>query len=234
MLASFDETLSWCVWRLDWASLWPLQLSGGLRAGPIDADEALAFVAAHYAEVFQADTADRRFLPDPMTDAKRRFFAASDRIAFFDGDRVVGLLVGNPVDWSTYYWRTVALLPAYQGRGLLAQVLRHTDALMRAHGVVRVEGECAPTNYRQLRLLLRLGYVVTSTVTSERWGALLRLTRFLNEEAEEAFAERFSKDAGLPRSPSSPSTSRGERHEEVRDHVLLSPTQVSCASRVAQ
>lgn len=97
MLSSFDESLSWSVWRLDWASLWPLQLSGGLRAGPIDADEALAFVATHYAEVFQADAADHRFLPDPMTDAKRRFFAASDRIAFYDGDRVVGLLVGKSV-----------------------------------------------------------------------------------------------------------------------------------------
>lgn len=222
MFTSNEQSQSWTLWRLDWASLCPVALGGGVTAAPIGVEDALAFMAAHYAEAFRADAADRRFLPDPMTPAKRRFLAQSDRIAFRDGDRVVGLLVGNPVDWSTYYWRTAAFLPEYQGRGLLAALLAHTDRLMAAHGVVRVEGECAPTNYRQLRLLLRLGYVVTSTVTSERWGAMLRLTRFLDEQAEEAFVDRYSKDAGLPRGPSTHPEPRGGRHEEVRDRLFLS------------
>lgn len=188
-------SLSSDLFGIDWAAQLPFELTGGIRLEHAPMPQMLEFVAAHYAAIFDSDAADRRFLVEAQSPAKMRFFEMSDRFVFRDGEKVVGLLVGNPLDWSTYYWRSIAFLPEFQGRGLLAAALARTDAVMREAGVARLEGEAAPNNQRQLRLLLRLGYVVTGTINSERWGTVLRLTKYLRREAEERFASVFCRDS---------------------------------------
>ena len=192
---------------------------GGVEVEPVSLEVALAFTRDHYARIFDSSPGDTRFLSEPMTAAKARFLAESDRFAFREGGEVIGLLVGNPVDWSTYYWRSVAFLPEHQGRGLLAAALEHTDEILREAGVVRVEGEAAPTNYRQVRLLMRLGYCVTGTTNSERWGTMLRLTKYLRADAGELFARQFCRDRFPARSH--PTTMKGGHHEEVRARHAL-------------
>lgn len=179
-------------------------------------DDALAFTKVNYARIFGMDPADQRFFVDAQTPARMRFLAASDRFLFREAGETIGLLIGNPVDWSTYYWRSVAFLPEHQGRGFLAAALEHTDAVMRAAGIVRVEGEAAPNNYKQVRLLLRLGYCVTGSVNSERWGTLLRLTKYLDTSAEDKFVTQFCRDAFPARSSPGHRSTEGGSHEEVR------------------
>jgi hypothetical protein len=209
------RSLSQRVLAIRWGDHAPFRLPEAVLMEPVTLEGALAFTRDHYTRIFGAIPNDSRFLSEPMTPAKARFLAESDRFAFRDGGEMIGLLVGNPVDWSTYYWRSVAFLPEHQGRGLLAAALEHTDAILRDAGVVRVEGEAAPTNYRQVRLLLRLGYCVTGTTNSERWGTMLRLTKFLRADAEERFATQFCRDRFPAKtSPSSPVT-KGADHEEV-------------------
>ncbi|HEY8428818.1 MAG TPA: GNAT family N-acetyltransferase [Sandaracinaceae bacterium] len=191
-------------------------LSSGVRVQLASLDEALAFTARHYARIFGSDPADDRFYAEALTPAKLRFLAVSDRFSFWENEEPIGLLMGNPIDWSTYYWRTVAFLPEHQGRGLLAAVLEHTDRVMRDAGIVRVEGETSPNNYRQMRLLLRLGYQVTGSVNSERWGTLLRLTKYLDEAAEEKFARQFCKDVRFAKGGINRRDLEGGSHEEVR------------------
>ncbi len=192
------ETLSCELFGIDWAAHLPFELSGGIRLEWATLAQTGAFVGAHYAAIFGTRTADPRFLVEDATPAKARFLRISDRFVFRDGTRTVGVLVGHPVDWSTYYWRTVAFLPEFQGRGLLAAALRRTDDVMRAAGIARVDGEAAPNNQRQVRLLLRLGYCVTGTVNSERWGTVLRFTKYLRPDAEERFMTQFCRDTFRP------------------------------------
>lgn len=226
------ETLTQRLWQLDWREHTPCRLDGDVRLEVASMETLLAFVRAQYADIFTMDAKDDRFLPDPMTPAKLRFLEASDRFVFLDGHRAAGVLVGQPVDWSTYYWRTVAFLPEYQGRGLLAAALERTDAVMREVGVERVEGEAAPTNYRQVRLLHRLGYCVTGSTNSERFGALLRLTKFLAPRGQETFTSRFCQGS-YPTSRDSEirSIEEGGRHEEVRPHLYLSSPQPPTGQR---
>jgi GNAT superfamily N-acetyltransferase len=214
-----SQPLSQQLWGLDWGEALPWTLDGGVRFERADLDSILAFVRAHYDAIFATDSKDDGFLPDPLTPAKTRFLALSDRFVFREGGRTIGVLVGQPADWSTYYWRTVAFLPAHQGRGLLAAALERTDAVMREAGVERVEGDAAPVNYRQVRLLHRLGYCVTGSVNSERWGTLLRLTKFLAPRGRATFASRFCRGVAEPENPMN---TRGGRHEEVRHRQLLS------------
>lgn len=182
------------IYGIDWSEHFPATIAEGVRLEPASLPEALAFTSAHYARIFGEHAADGRFFVDPSTPARRRFLEASDRFVFREDGAIIGLLLGNPVDWSTYYWRSVAFLPEHQGRGLLAAALERTDAVMREAGILRVEGEAAPVNYRQVRLLLRLGYCVTGSANSERWGTLLRFTKYLCAEAEERFVLQFCRD----------------------------------------
>jgi hypothetical protein len=58
-------------------------------------------------------------------------------------------------------------------------------------GVRRFELDTSPANMATIQVLTRLRFNVTGHITSERWGALLRLTKFLDERAEEVFLDSF-------------------------------------------
>ncbi len=224
------EALSHRLWALDWTALLPWTLEDGVELQCGSVEDVLEFVRESYSAIFVTDPDDDRFLRERPSAAKERFLEVSDRFVFRERGRVIGVLVGNPVDWSTYYWRTVAFLPEHQGRGLLAAALERTDEVMRAAGIERVEGNAAPANYRQVRLLLRLGYCITGHENSERWGAMLRLTRFLREEGEHVFFEQFCKDSKLPGHPARNSKEKGVHREEVRYPVLLGTSEPESAA----
>jgi len=218
------EPFSQRLWGFDWTAHLPWALEDGVQFEHGCLAEVSQFIQQNYGTIFATDPDDRRFFQERASAAKRRFLEASDRFVFREQGRVIGVLVGNPVDWSTYYWRTVGFLPAHQGRGLLAAALEKTDEVLRMAGVERVEGDAAPANYRQVRLLLRLGYCITGQNNSERWGAMLRLTRFLQQEAEHVFLEQFCKDSKLPGHPARNREEKGVHHEEVRNRLSLRDT----------
>ena len=215
---SHEPSLTSSLFELDWEDHVPVELVPGVHLATATVEDTLEFTRAHYASIFGMVGSDQRFFSEAPTPAKERFLSMSDRFAFREGSRVIGLLVGHPVDWSTYYWRSVCFLPEHQGRGLLAAALERTDPVMRRAGIVRVEGEAAPTNYRQVRLLHRLGYCVTGTVNSERWGNVLRLTKYLQPEAAACFATQFCQGPTAPSAGSSKVdyNPEGGSHEEVR------------------
>jgi hypothetical protein len=182
------NNLSWRVLRLDWSCVLPWQFEGvTVELGTFG--DACDFMREHYLSIFgrQAD----RFLTEEMSPAKRRFGDEMDTLLFRADGRTVGLLLGHPIDWSTYYMRSVALLPNWRDRSLLATVLHRTYGPLADAGIDRIEGECSPTNHPMMRTLTREGWCVTSTSASERWGVTVHLTKFLRAEAEEVFARQF-------------------------------------------
>ena len=62
---------------------------------------------------------------------------------------------------------------------------------LRAAGVERVETDASPTNATTLQVALRLGFKVTGNLTTDRWGALVRLTKFLSPNAERVFVDGY-------------------------------------------
>lgn len=191
-------TASGRLWGLDWTREVDWDLDGiTVRIGTFD--DAFGFMEEHYAAIFRGGGADARFLAEPMTESKRRFCEDMDVFVMRDGGRMVGLLTGHPSDWSTYYWRTVALVPGARDRHVLTRVAERVGAPLAAVGVARMETETAPTNFPMLRMLMGLGWVVTSTVNSERWGSVLRFTKFLDAEVQGTFARQFCALAVQPR-----------------------------------
>jgi hypothetical protein len=186
-----DATLSKRILGLDWSKHLPWQIGNvAIEVGSYE-QHALPFMAEHYSRMFDAKSLHERFMAEEMTDAKRRFMAEMDVLCFRAQGRPVGILMGHPLDWSTYYWRSVALLPSVRDRSLLGTAMDLSYEPLAAAGIHRVEGECSPTNGPMLRTLTKLGWVVTSTSMSERWGATVRFTKFLRQDAGEIFARQF-------------------------------------------
>ncbi len=183
--------LSQRLWSLDWRSVLPWHFDDGC-ADLGTGDEVLRFMGAHYATLFGAEEVAGRFLPSTMTEAKRRFFAEMDFFVFRVGQETAGVFVGHPTDWSSYYLRSTAILPQYRERRLMTRFFERLAEPLRAAGVERIEAECSPANAPIIRVLSRQGYIVTGSANSERWGLLLRYTKFLSHEAHTSFTRQYT------------------------------------------
>ncbi|HEY4117201.1 MAG TPA: GNAT family N-acetyltransferase [Byssovorax sp.] len=176
------------LWGLDWDLATPWTFDGvDVVMGTFD--DATPFVEAHYPGIFTAH--GTKFLADEMTAAKRRFAAGMDVFLCRADGGVVGVFMGHPLDWSSYYMRSAALLPQYRDRRVLTRLVEAMYAPLRAAGVERMEGDVAPTNLPMMKMLTGLGWIPGGTLNSERWGSTVRFVKYLREEAEDVFARQF-------------------------------------------
>lgn len=174
-------------WDLDWSTILPWDIDG-VTVSYETLDDALPFIEAHYPSIFNVDGT---FFVEEPNEARRRFTAEMDVFVFRREGRIIGVVCGHPSDWSTYYWRTAALLPEVRGQGVVRRFSDDTCERLRAAGVNRVELDTCPANRPTMSLFLSQGYVVTSTAASERWGFTVRLTKFLDAKSGAVFRRQF-------------------------------------------
>lgn len=129
-----------------------------------------------------------------MIEAKGHYLrTASDLIELQHLGRTVGVLVGAPEDWSSFYVRILAFLPEYQRPALTRRFVREClFEPLAARGVERIVAETWPTNIAMTRGFTEMQFHVTGHQLSERWGALVRYTKFLDPAREAAFEKRFA------------------------------------------
>jgi RimJ/RimL family protein N-acetyltransferase len=139
-----------------------------------------------------------------MTEAKRRFCEEMDILLYRAAGRTVGVCTAHPTDWSTYYIRTLSLLPEYRERRFLTDFETHMTPALKRAGAARYEAECSVANTPMIRFFVGAGFIVSATVNSERWGTMLRFTKFLNDDAEAAFKCHFVHVPAFGRDPGSP------------------------------
>jgi hypothetical protein len=184
--------LSELLWGIRWADWLPFDLGGGCSVHASSLAASTPFIRRNYARIFE-DDGTSPFRNDVLTPAKARYYEhCADFFEFTHKGETVGLLVCDPLDWSTYYIRSAAVLPEHQGRGPIQRFLTTCmfEHLARA-GVTRVELDVAPSNLAMLHIATRMRMNPTGTVLTERWGALTRFTRFLSPEAHQTFLEQF-------------------------------------------
>ncbi|HEX2731863.1 MAG TPA: GNAT family N-acetyltransferase [Polyangiaceae bacterium] len=204
--------LSETLWGIDWAEHMPWQAPGDVVAAEVASPERLMrFVSGNYGMIF-GDTAAAGFWSDSVEARERYLRHVCDAFIYRDGSDDVGVFIGNPVDWSTYYLRSIAFLPTHQGHQLGPGLVEHVCRILAAHGVVRVELDAAPSNVACAKSALSIGFVLSGTALSERWGALARYTRYLNPDAEGAFIGRYCASGTLHK------TTRARRSASGRGH----------------
>jgi ribosomal protein S18 acetylase RimI-like enzyme len=184
--------LSELYWNLDWARLFPIVLTeDGITARWSNYDASLPFIREHYKAIFHEDV-NSAFSTTRLSAQKADYYRlAGDFFEVREGERTIGLFVGTPVDWSTYYIRSAAVLPEFRCRNLSKLILRFLFVHLAAAGVERVEADTSPSNLRVVQILTSLDFNITGSVLSDRWGAQVRLTRFLDAQSEEVFLRQF-------------------------------------------
>jgi hypothetical protein len=183
--------LSEALWGIRWREMLPRPVTKDVVVVPSSFEQARPFIEAHYSTIFEDDGVGR-FLRSGATAALNRYYeAVGDFFEFKMGPRTVGLLIGTPTDWSTYYIRSAAALPEVQGKKVIQRFFPEMFAVLKAAGVERVEAETSPSNTATLHLLSRLRFNPSGTVLTDRWGALMRFTCFLDDAAEQVFLDQF-------------------------------------------
>jgi GNAT superfamily N-acetyltransferase len=212
------------LWDIDWAAALPRVLTqDGIELRWSDIERALPFVTAHYATIFEEAAGPNRFFAEPFDESKFRYYRRADVFEMVHQGHTVGLAIGAPSDWSTYYLRTMAIVPGYQGRHLPRVILPFLFGVLRGAGVRRFEIDTSPSNMATIQLLTRMRFNVTGQLLSDRWGALLRATKYLDEDAEDVFLGsfctgiRYQTRDRIDRRPQE----GGNREEEVRSSVRV-------------
>jgi len=180
------------LWDLDWRTHFPAVVSrdGDVSADIISSQAFLAFAVAHYPVIFKAP--NRGLLQLRQHVSRSRFYEQeADLFGFFHGQELVGVCAANATDWSTYYLRSAGILPAYQGQGVWRSFLERLLVILREQTVERVEGDVDPTNEIEVLAFTRFGFLVTGQTISERWGSLVKFTKFLNPACETTFRRQF-------------------------------------------
>ena len=190
-LAKSRLPLSHALWGIDWNDRLPFQV-GELVVMASRFEDARPFIQDSYGSVFEEDAGSGVFATD-MSSAKQRYYdLAGDFFEVRHGQRTVGLLVCTPTDWSTYYIRSAALLPDYQGARIIQNFYcRVLFPMLQAAGVERIELDTSPANLAMMHIATRLKFNQTGTLLSERWGAIIHFTKFLNAEKEDVFLRQF-------------------------------------------
>lgn len=126
--------------------------------------------------------------------AKQRYFREHcDLLEFRYEEQTIGAFIGAPEDWSTYYCRLIAIDPAHNLRHFIRGFAKEALCPILAEvGVERLVGETSPSNLLMQRLFNDLGFHPTGQHLTDRWGTLIRFTKFLDDNAAKSFRDRYA------------------------------------------
>jgi ribosomal protein S18 acetylase RimI-like enzyme len=190
---SVAPKLSEKFWSLDLGARLPRVMSrDGTEATTGDLDRIRSFLRRDFPSLTEEGLGNAL---SPMIAKTKRWYlgAACDLIELRHRGATVGAIIGAPEDWSTYYVRIFAVSPSFQRPALTRRYARECLVEpLAAHGVQRIVAETSPANLAMSRGLTELHFHVTGHQLSERYGPLVRYTRFLDPAAEAAFLSRFA------------------------------------------
>ena len=194
--AAATAPLSAQLWGLDFSARLPRTVSSdGTQATLGEITRIRSFLTEFFPSLTEEALGNRS--PAFVSDAKRRYIAtACDLIELRHDGKTVGAIVGAPEDWSTYYVRIFAVARRYQRPALMRKLIRECIfEPLSACGVQRIAADTSPANRAMSRLFSELKFHVTGQQLSERWGPMVRYTKFLDAACEAVFFERFAGTA---------------------------------------
>ena len=193
---SFALTHSQRMWGFSLAETLPRVLTrDGITAITGDYSRMGRFLASEFGMFYEES---QGAVPDYIVRNRKSEYLrdACDLIELRHEDNTIGVLMGAPEDWSTYYVRIFALRRSYQRPAMTRQFIR--DCLfdpLTEHGVERICADTSPANIAMSRLFTELHFHVTGSQLSDRWGPLVRYTRFLSPACEAEFLRKFGGGA---------------------------------------
>jgi hypothetical protein len=190
------RTLSDAFWRCDFTAGLPRTISkDGVEVTAGRLDRIRGFLTREFPTLTEEGLAAAPL--DPQLAHTKRWYLgqACDLIEMRKDDETIGVMIGAPEDWSTYYLRIYAVSPRYQRSILTRRFYECMVEPLLACGVQRVVTDTSPTNASAARRLSEMQFHVTGQQLSDRYGPLIRYTKFLDPAAEAAFVSRYAGSA---------------------------------------
>ncbi|MEW6055688.1 MAG: GNAT family N-acetyltransferase [Bdellovibrionota bacterium] len=189
------RSLACKLWGVDWTRHYPVRLTSSATVVEATSFGQVAeFLKQNIQAIYRSNQEDQAFLFSGQHAAKSAFYEeCSDSFVFRsqqDG-RVIGVFIGNVLDWSSYYLRYTAILPEFRRQGIFAEFVEGLVEVLKAYPVERVEADVSPNNHPQVHLLNRVGFNLSGTLLTERWGALSRFTKYMKPANQAVFLNQF-------------------------------------------
>ncbi len=190
----YPKSLVERVWNLRWSDHLPKKVLDDIYIDYVNYDQAQVFVKSHFPEIYHITDYNSQFQEKDDRGFKDKYYQAEGDFFLFrkEDETPVGMAVGSFLDWSSYNFRNMAILPEYQAIGIYPEFFFTLVDILKKHHVKKIEGDISPTNKRHIHVVNKFGMVVDSLRITETWGALLHFTYFLDEELEDNFAQRYS------------------------------------------
>jgi hypothetical protein len=181
------------IWAIDWEKHFPIVLKEqNVTIEKSNLEECSLFAKTHFSTIYSNLDDNSRFLWNDNSHSRDRYYnSIADFFVYKSENRPIGIFVLNPLDWGTYYIRNTSILPGYQDKKLFQHFVLNMFRILELHGVDRVHGEVCPSNLRVMNAMLKLGFKASGITLSERWGALVCFTRFLNKNNNQVFERQF-------------------------------------------
>jgi GNAT superfamily N-acetyltransferase len=184
------------LFKVKWNQHFPLNVENcGCTIEYIEPELAFQFIRQSYDEIFELELWKDPLLAEQQTDEKLQYYKeCGDFFMIYKDSKAIGIFIGTLTDWSSYYFRSAAVLPQYQGNGAIGRLLPYLTKILTDSGIARIESDASVSNFTSIQILLRARFKVTGMQLSERWGALLHFTKFLSPSSEKIFMGQFCQD----------------------------------------
>lgn len=106
-------------------------------------------------------------------------------------DKAIGWFMGEMEDFETFYMRNTGILPKHQGKGIYSAFLDKFIPYITKLGYQRISSHHVGHNKRIFNLKMNKGFMIVGTENHERWGALVKMVKFLNKEREAYHKKKF-------------------------------------------
>ena len=171
-----------------WDLHFPLALSPNNVVDIISFETFLEFYKTHSESL---GVTNRKFISEPFADKDFYYQSRGDFFGFFKDGELYGVFTGNTIDWSTYYFRSVLIHPDHREHANYQNFLKYLTGILKNLGCNRIEAHIAPFNHPSIHVLNKLGFMITGTLLSDRYGNLIHFSYFLNEHSKNAFINNF-------------------------------------------
>ncbi len=132
------------------------------------------------------------YMPTPQL-LRDSFQSHAEQFVIYDAaNEPIGWSIGEQKESDTFIMQWTGILPEYQNRGIYSAFLRQLLVYLKAIGYARVTSNHFVNNRAVLVAKLKSGFIATGMSLDERWGAVLWLTKYLNEHVEDSFRRAFS------------------------------------------
>lgn len=180
------------LWKIEWSNHYPYKLTDeGIYVDVAPFEEVERFTNQYLEKIYgtSPDTSPFRLFSNSV-ERLRYYQTMSVCFFFFDAKEKIGAFKGACADWSTFYLRSALLFEKYRGKRIYKNFLEHLFQVLANAKVERICGDVVPTNRSSVSLYNKLGFYVTGFTNSDRWGALIQFTKFLNKESEKVFVRQ--------------------------------------------